>query len=276
MSPPVRVCYHITRRAVGALVALAWSFRAVAASSQEASGAYGRSLLPEPHSSQEAPARRLPPPPDPEMQLRASTEPEPVAPVDAATALPPPGARLHDGFYLRFALGANYGRSFVQTNRVSKADVRLVGMGRALDVWLGRTLPLGVVLGVNLSVTELSSDAAEVGDDATAAGNSWGFQLGGFLDTYPNLKEGYHFGGSVSLAAVTAHAETVRNDYVGGGLGVSVFAGYDAWIGPQLSLGGLLRLGGAVTRGNSDEDGPDVTKQGTSYGAQLMATLVYH
>jgi hypothetical protein len=75
---------------------------------------------------------------------------------------------------------------------------------------------------------------------------------------------------------VTARADAITDDYTGAGIGLAIFAGYDAWIGSQFSLGGLLRLGGAVTRQSENERGLDVTKQGTIYGAQLLATAAYH
>lgn len=225
------------------------------------------------------PVRPPPPPAPPPPEPRPEPAPVAAKPEDTSSGETSPGARLHDGFYLRLALGANYGRSFVQTNRVSRPDLRIVGMGSALDFWAGTTLPAGVVVGLSLSLSSVSSDAAEVGESKSASGSSYAFQLGGFLDTYPNPREGYHFGGSVALTGVRADADAdgqALDPYAGGGLGVAVFAGYDAWIGSELSLGGLVRLGGAVTRDTSDDRGVDVTKQGTVYGAQVLVTLVYH
>jgi hypothetical protein len=184
------------------------------------------------------------------------------------------GVRNHDGFYLRMALGANYGRAFVQTNRRSTPDLRITGMGRALDIWAGRTVPPGFVIGVNLGIADISSEAAELGSESSP-GEAVGVHAGGFLDAYPNPREGYHFGGSLTLSALKADARDGDTDFLGAGLGFAAFAGYDAWIGPQLAVGGLLRLGGAVTRTASTNEA-DILEQGVTYSAQLLATLVYH
>jgi hypothetical protein len=78
-----------------------------------------------------------------------------------------------------------------------------------------------------------------------------------------------------SLSETTADNEA-GTDYEGAGLGFSVFAGYDAWIAREWSLGALLRLGGVATRATQSIASQSVEKQGTAYGASLLVTIVYH
>lgn len=224
----------------------------------------------------EAPATPKPPPPPPRDVPAIETEDQ-LGLVDwgpLAVSAPARGAYVHDGFYLRAALGANYGRAFVQSNRLSKPDVSIIGMGPSLELWAGSSVPPGFVVGFNFSVADISSEAAEIGEESRA-GSSLAFLIGGFLDAYPNPREGYHFGGSIGIAGVTANTGQEDAEYFGAGLGFAVFAGYDAWVGPELSVGGLLRLSGAITRDRTAADDSDI-KQGTAYGAQLLVTVAYH
>jgi hypothetical protein len=188
-----------------------------------------------------------------------------------------PGGFLHDGFYLRVGLGGGYGKTSVQTDRVSQPDVRLGGFGAAFDVWCGWTLAPGLVLGPALSVASQRSASASIGDGEDS-GVATHALFGAFVDAFPNPKGGQHFGGMLSLASLT---ETTADgdsgtDYQGGGLGFAVFAGYDAWIAREWSLGAMLRLGGVATRGSQNIDGQSVEKQGTAYGASLLVTILYH
>lgn len=234
----------------------------------------GESPVPQSSAVTAAPAAPRPPRPPP----RRAKKPEvPAPPRDAEAAAGASASvesRLHDRYYVRLALGGNYGRMLVQTNRLSQPDVKIVGLGQSFEVWAGRTLPTGFVLGVTLSGALLSSSAAELSTGGSSDAHTLALLFGAFLDTYLDPKQGFHFGGSVAAVAAMADTEPAaqRTRFRGAGFGMSAFAGYDAWIGPEVSLGGMLRLGGAITRG--DEDG--VTKQGTLYGAQLLATVLYH
>jgi hypothetical protein len=124
------------------------------------------------------------------------------------------------------------------------------------------------------------SDDGVVGDTKGVSSSFGGSQVGVFLDAYPNPGEGYHFGGL--LAAGRSSLETdagsglASTKFEGQGVGVAVFAGLDAWIAEQWSAGVLLRLGGNLTRDESQIDGVDVTKQGTTYAATVLGTLLYH
>ncbi len=188
-----------------------------------------------------------------------------------------PGAFVHDGFYLRVGLGGGYGKTSVQTDRLSQPDVTLDGFGAAFDVWFGWTLAPGLVLGPALSISSQRSSSASIGPKKSSAVATHAL-LGGFLDAYPNPKAGQHFGGTLALASLTESTADgdAGTDYQGAGLGLAVFAGYDAWIAGEWSLGAMLRLGGVATRVTQTIAGQSVEKQGTAYGASLLVTIVYH
>jgi hypothetical protein len=185
--------------------------------------------------------------------------------------------RVHDGFYFRLSLGGSYGRISVQTDRVSQPDVTQTGFGGALDVWAGYSVSSGIVVGPALSFSSQRAKSAAIGDrQSGATGRSALFAA--FIDAYPNPRRGEHFGGLLGLSALTETTDDgeAATDYDGGGLGLFVFAGYDAWIASEWSLGGLLRLGGVVTRGSQNVNGEQVDKQGVMYEAALLATVIYH
>lgn len=225
-------------------------------------------------SPPESAARDVPPPPPPATS-RASQRLELAEP--APRPLPSQG-QVHDGFYLRFGFGASYGRGYVQTNRVSQADVVVTGIAPSADLWGGWTVAPGLVLGLALSSLNAQTGSAKIGDDETAgSGSASGLLFGAFVDAYPNPEDGYHFGGVLSFASLTLRTDSLEETaYDAGGVGVSIFAGYDAWIAREWSLGGMLRLGGVVTRDTESIDQQQVTRQGTLYGAALLLTIVHH
>ena len=49
-------------------------------------------------------------------------------------------------------------------------------------------------------------------------------------------------------------------------------AGYDAWISPEWSLGGMLRLSGAVTSSNAD----DLEQRANTRSFAILFTALYH
>jgi hypothetical protein len=168
----------------------------------------------------------------------------------------------------------------VQTDRLSQPDVSVRGVGGSVEIWIGGTLRPGIVIGGLVTGMGQTSDDAVVGGVDEASATLSHSQLGVFLDAYPNPAEGYHFGGLLALAGTEldtdADGELPKTEYAGNGLGLAVFAGLDTWIGKQWSFGAQLRLGGSLTREESEIDGVDVTKQGTTYAATVLVNLLYH
>ncbi|HET9960326.1 MAG TPA: hypothetical protein VFQ61_37805 [Polyangiaceae bacterium] len=222
----------------------------------------------------EAPAPPPPPPRREAKEAKASAPPKaPPAPSQTKSA-----AFVHDGFYLRFALGPALSATSLRTDRVASPDVSLTGFGGALDAWLGWTVASGVVLGPSLSGASHQSSAARLGEtkgQIDAARTLFGI----FLDAYPNPQRGFHFGGILALANLQLSGKDGGNfsSFSGGGLGLEVFGGYEIFIARDWSAGGMVRLGGVFVRdeesfGTNDQ----VTRQATSFSAALLATLVYH
>jgi hypothetical protein len=188
-----------------------------------------------------------------------------------------PRGFVHDGFYLRFAVGAGYGRVLVQTDRVSQPDVTQTGFSGALDVWAGYSVAPGFVVGPGLSLSSQGTKSASMGDKTSSATGTMGL-LSVFIDAYPSPQRGEHFGGLLAIASLrqTTDDGSPTTDYEGGGLGLFVFAGYDAWIGREWSLGALCRMGGVATRGQTSDNGEQIDKQGVMYEAALLVSVLHH
>jgi hypothetical protein len=96
--------------------------------------------------------------------------------------------------------------------------------------------------------------------------------LGYFVDVFPDPGAGLHFGGALGLAAGNSEVKGSGRKFAGGGVGVEAFGGYDFWISPDWSLGGLARFIGSVTR-----DKQDSVNYEASVGAfTLSFTALYH
>jgi len=198
---------------------------------------------------------------------------------------PDPSERNHDGFYLRMTVGGGYSYvvqtyegpqpqnigGFALGGSPSPGDVKVSGGTTAFDIMLGGTPVPGLVIGGGLFFNVTPSPDVKVLDvTATSKSDLTVFLLGMFADIFPNPKGGFHVGGIAGIATV---------DWSGGGIngsasgfGGGAFAGYDAWVGKQWSLGGLVRALG-VSTANDSYNG--VVKYGGSSIA-IMGTALYH
>jgi hypothetical protein len=170
------------------------------------------------------------------------------------------------------AAGFGVSGALVATDAKSVGDYSFKGTGIALDLWIGGTPTPGLAMGAALSL--LGLDAAKthvegqpVSDGATASMALLGY----FVDVFPDPARGLHFGGAFGLASNLVQQNDVRR-FGGGGLGLEAWGGYDFWITPQWSLGGMLRVIGSVTREEKDS----VNYQASMGGGTLSFTALYH
>ncbi|HMJ11336.1 MAG TPA: hypothetical protein VK524_08000, partial [Polyangiaceae bacterium] len=109
--------------------------------------------------------------------------------------------------------------------------------------------------------------------------------LGVFIDGFPDPTGGFHVGGAIGVASLNGtfededfEDEEPDPDRIGeedggtGGIGGSVWVGYDAWIAPDWSLGGMLRFSGAVTSSNADE----LEQRANTKSFAILFTALYH
>jgi hypothetical protein len=200
------------------------------------------------------------------------TTPEPAPPVERSY-------RVHDGFYLRLNIGVGtYGVQY-------EDSLHAAGGSLALDLLVGGSPSRGVAVG-GLLISDygpnykLRQNDREIGDLNVETG-----LIGAFIDGFPNPKGGWHVGGALGLAAITSDGkqagsatalalglgrdESTRLD---AGLGGAAWAGYDAWVGDEWSVGGLLRF--AAAYGRSQHSGQNLDSR--SAALTLMFTALYH
>ena len=193
---------------------------------------------------------------------------EPAPKIDVTTPEPAPiverSYHVHDGFYLRLNFG--YGAYGVRYD----SDVTAGGGAVAIDLLVGGSPSRGVAVGgallsdygPNLS---LSKNEKNIEDANVETG-----LIGPFIDGFPDPKGGWHVGGMLGLANIrTAKDAETRDDP---GVGGATWVGYDAWVGDEWSVGGLVRFAAAV--GRSEKDGAKHDSRSTAL--TLMFTALYH
>jgi hypothetical protein len=222
-----------------------------------------------------------PPPEQAPATAEAPVPPDAAAPsvqsrIQIPVVEPPPPVvrtfRIHDGFYVRL----NGGLGFVSTQFADGSDdagdVSLHGSDMALDLLVGGSPSPGVTLGGGLFTNLLlaanvKQDGRDLGDRDVGI-----LVLGPFIDGFPNPKKGWHLGGSLGLGVANMtdmgpSGDTSRT----GGFGALAWGGYDAWIGDDWCVGGLLRLG--ITRTSDRDHNARITA--TSRSLTLMFTALY-
>jgi len=180
--------------------------------------------------------------------------------------------RLHDGLYLRMALGLGLGGALVSSDSRAIGDYSFAGSGGALDLLIGGTPLPGLALGGALSALGIDNDRRKV-DGQTIAGDVTGNlgMLGFFADAFPDPEGGFHFGGALGVASSASEIKGGRK-FQGGGLGLEAWGGYDFWVSEQWSLGGVARLMGSVTRETRDE----AKFESSVGGFTLSFSALYH
>lgn len=211
---------------------------------------------------------------------RAAAQPpdRPARPptISVETPPPPPPVKrtyhVHDGFYLRLNLGGAWASTSQSFASAAPGDT-LSGGGGALDVMVGGTPVSGLVFGGALLASSMFRPSYELGGVSYSSNSSLGFEmLTAFVDAFPDPKNGFHVGGGFGPALVRLGAPSSSASTSTGGVGGAIWAGYDAWIAAQWSIGGMLRLAEARTSGGSSAlDETDVTRS-----IALLFTVLYH
>jgi hypothetical protein len=226
-------------------------------------------------ASEPAAAAPSAPPATSEPVAPAAETPAPAAriqiPVPEAPPPVPRTYRVHDGFYVR--LNGGIGSVWAKfANGSAAGDVELDGSDMALDLMVGGSPSPGVALGGGLFGNLLLAAEAER-DGLDLSDRDVGILvIGPFIDGFPNPKKGWHLGGTLGLALANMNDTGPLDDKVRTtGFGGAAWGEYDAWVGDDWSVGGLVRLG--VTRTVDRHDGDRITA--TSRSITLMFTALY-
>ncbi len=228
----------------------------------------------------EPPPADLPPPPPPKADGPAAA-PQGKVVISAPPVAPPVARRgyhVHDGFYLRLAAGLGGGKTSISTDSATYPNHGVGGVGLAGDIWIGGTPWSGIAIGGLLGLQRMRDSELRVEGDNTGEGMTaqlW--SLGVFIDAFPDARRGLHLGGALYLAGIDTNGDSheleelnVRN-YRGVGLGLSAWIGYMGWVGPEWSLGGLLKLSGAATRKEEES----LTREASALAVSLSFSALY-
>lgn len=156
------------------------------------------------------------------------------------------GAKLHDGFYFRAGLGmagliGTYG---VEEGGTVGSDIDASGLAVATELAFGGSPTPGLAIGGGIysstvPTTTHSQDGFEVDGETSA------FTLiGGFIDAYPDPKQGFHIQGAIGLGAASSggYDSGSTDDVAGFGWGLMGGLGYEAFVSNQWSIGAVARV----------------------------------
>jgi hypothetical protein len=185
----------------------------------------------------------------------------------------------HDGFYLRGSVGPSLHHTRIVTDRSSDPALEATGVGLAGDVMVGATpIPRlvvgGALMGELAPAPSVELGGRELGGDYEA---SAGYLLV-FVDVYVDPEVGAHFGGGLGYMGHTFDdaSDPTDQEETHEGAGAAVWLGFDAWIAPQWSVGGMLRANAGIGYHDVERNGAGVTEKATSTSIALLATILYH
>lgn len=186
------------------------------------------------------------------------------------TYVPPsqrPGWHYRDGFYFRMGFGVaqlssklTYPVLNTSTGAYTGGNDRLSGTGVAVDAAIGGTLAPGFVLAADLGGHDVGNVSRRASGDTYIPQAMSYSRLGVMTDIFPNPRAGWHVQGGVGFASVSIASD---RSFTGGrseasypdrlsGIGGNLGAGWEAWVGPDWSIGVLFRVDWASLRQQVD------------------------
>jgi len=202
------------------------------------------------------------------LSTAAVAHAEELAPDTQATATDP-SIRRHDGFYLRLE-GGGLGFDTAQAH-ASPSLAHLDGTSKQGFILIGGTPLPGLVLGGGLRQGTSHGTFVHGRDDGFRF-DAFTPGVGAFVDWYPSPTRGWHLGAYAGTGMTFVNGSTWTHAAEIDG---ALFAGYDAWIGEQWSLGIDATAFAATSSALADANG-DSGYRFAPRSFQLGITLVYH
>jgi hypothetical protein len=190
----------------------------------------------------------------------ALAETEAGAPPTVSAEATKRGVHLHDGFYLRLAMGfGSYNETVRQAGQDQSTNV--TGIANAEEWSIGGAVRPGLIFGGGVFASTLLASDRSVSGATPPAGVADGqgtFSLvGPFFDYYFDPAKGLHVEAAVGLASVrgfSAVTNKVDKDAITVGGGAMFGVGYEWWVSEQWSVGVLGRMALAWTTGKDTAD----------------------
>ena len=199
----------------------------------------------------------------------------------AAHAQPAHGYHTHDGFYFRGSIGVGTLNFNQRSDLDTVPNGTVNGPGSASDLMIGGTPVLGLAVGGALLATHAPNPSFDRNSPAPNPDVPATFVIAGpFVDYFFLPHKGFHLGAAAGPAVIwykdlDPDSNSDREAYAG--VGAAAWAGYDAWISANWSLGGYARAMIAQTKREVDYSGSPLTDEhvtGTSLA--VLFTALYH
>jgi hypothetical protein len=191
----------------------------------------------------------------------------------------------HDGFYLRMSIGGGYMHDSVTYGTTPSVTYKLSGGAIAFDILVGGTPVPGLVFGGGIIGAVAPNPRVKEGNVGTSTSSNVDLNLAmvaGFVDWYPNPREGFHLQGLLGIAGVstTDRNGDSTNNRNPAGIGLGIGVGYEWWVGNQWSIGVLGRLlyaHATATETYFDTGGSyDLTEKHSVIAPGVLFTAAYH
>jgi hypothetical protein len=175
--------------------------------------------------------------------------------------------RQHEGFYVR--VGGGIGSLLSANIDQGPFESSSGGVTLELEALVGGSPASGLSIGGGLLAGfQLSGDWEADDIVGTQSADLTTIIVGPFADGYPHPRGGFHAGGLIGLASVGFEAPGGGGGSDALGVGGAGWLGYDAWVAPEWSIGGVLRLD-ALRATNSDDD-VTISKVGLTLGFAVL------
>jgi hypothetical protein len=175
--------------------------------------------------------------------------------------------RQHEGFYVR--VGGGIGSLLSANVDQGPFDSSSGGVTLELEALVGGSPASGLTIGGGLLAGfQLSGDWEADDVVGTQSADLTTIIVGPFADGYFHPRGGFHAGGLLGLASVGFEAPGGGGGSDALGVGGAGWLGYDAWVAPEWSIGGVLRLD-ALRATNSDDD-VTISKVGLTLGFTVL------
>jgi hypothetical protein len=155
----------------------------------------------------------------------------------------PRGPYVHDGLFMRLAVGPGLFQGSSGTSPDSRSfSAGSISIDAAIGGAPGRGFILGAAFQTNRFFSLSSSDDIEDGDEPDLSGVSFSVSgLSIFADYYPEPTDGLHFLTSLGLGWLDVSRPGASEERSPNGPLLGLGGGYEWFVGPNISLGILLR-----------------------------------
>jgi hypothetical protein len=172
------------------------------------------------------------------------------------------GKRLHQGFFLRLTLGPAYLHESWNPSGGSPG-ASYGGFGTSIETSVGHSvLRPGLIVGGKWQLAAVvDPNESYLGATYVATTTARFLDVfAAFIDDYPNVRGGFHFGGSIGLLAATDLDAVYANTFTSWGAALSAHVGYEAFFSRRWSGGVIAQL--SVYRYSTKEAAVSSTSDG--------------